>query len=467
MRFFRWVSMSFMFVVLLLVAVPAYGSWDHIRVLLKQEYSSASFEVVEGDYELVDSGTGLRLAKPLPGERWLVYRAGSVLKLQREGEAGSISVSGGVLLQAAQPGQGLFQFESKRYRGSLHLVEANQALLVVNILPVEEYLYGVLPQEMPSSFPLEALKAQAVVSRTYALCRKGSSLYYDVTAGMRDQVYGGYEAELVPGAERIRQAVDETRGLKIYYDGALVEAVFHANAGGYTADSEKVWGGNRPYLKPVPSPYDAYALEFSQQYQADWPVNTYQWVKTFTAAELERQLAQWNSLNPAEAIHVGQVLSLIPYGEPVPGDASGLLRVYRLDIVGTKGTVSISGEKSRSVFGLNSSLYAVDFGAALYVSNGVEVQSLAEATGTLAVVGREGVAYIARQGTWHVKGAGATRQVNPGGNEITFQGRGFGHGVGMSQWGAAGMAAAGYNFQEIIEHYYNQGKFDGRLTISE
>lgn len=458
--------MSFVILILGLGLAPAASADDTIRVLLKQEYSSVALSVVEGDYELIDSGTGLTVARPLPGERWLVFRAGNMLKLQREGALDSASVSGGILLWAKQDGNALFSFDNKRYRGSLHIVEANQSLLVINILPVEEYLYGVLPQEMPASFPLEALKAQAVVSRTYALQRKGSSLYYDVTAGTLDQVYGGYEAELVPGADRIRQAVDETRGLKIYYDGSLIEAVFHANAGGYTADSEKVWGGNRPYLKSVPSPYDAYALDFSRQFGLEWPASTYQWVKTFTVEELHHQIENWNKLHPEEAIRIGQVISMIPWGEPIPGDSSGLQRVYRLDIVGTQGTVSITGEKSRSVFGLRSSLYSVDVGASAAVTNGQAVRSLTGDNVSLAVVGKDGLAFLSRPAALYVKGMESVRPLSFGTNQITFRGRGFGHGVGMSQWGAAGMAEAGYNFQEIIEHYYNQGKHDGRLRIT-
>lgn len=465
MRFFRWVSMSFLFFVMLLGLAPAAGADDAVRVLLKQEYSSAGFLVVQGDYELIDSGTGLRLADPLPGERWMVFRAGNTLKLQREGEPGSIAVSGGVLLRAGEAGDPLFSFENKRYRGSLHIVDADQSLLVINLLPVEEYLYGVLPQEMPASFPLEALKAQAVVSRTYVLGRTGASLYYDVTAGTRDQVYGGYEAELVPGGDKIRQAVDETRGLRIYYDGALIEAVFHANAGGYTADSAKVWGGERPYLKPVPSPFDAYALEFSQQFALDWPVNTYQWTKSFTINELQQQIANWNSLNPGEAIQVGRVISLTPYGDEVPGDAPGLQRVYQLEIAGTEGTVLLSGEKAGSVFGLNSTLYSVEFGASPAVFDGREVQNLTGGSIPLAVVTREGVRPVSLNHELYVKGYETTARLATGADQISFRGRGFGHGVGMSQWGAAGMAAAGYNFQEIIEHYYNQDKFDGRLRI--
>lgn len=465
MRFCRWLSVSFLFLIFYLCIVPSAKADDTVRVLLKQEYNSVQFSVVEGDYQLLDSGTGLTVAYPLPGERWVAFREGMILKVQREGDANSISVSGGVLLQAREGTESLFRFGDKRYRGNLHIVETGGILSVINILDVEDYLYGVLSQEMSPSFPFEALKAQAVVSRTFVTYRKGNHLYYDVTAGTRDQVYGGYEAELVPGGDKIRQAVDETRGQKIYYDGVLIEAVFHSNAGGYTADSEKVWGGARPYLKPVLSPYDVYALEYPQQTSSGWPANSYQWVQSFTADELHRQIARWNNTHPSEAISVGTIVSLMTFGEPIPGDNSGLKRVERLDIVGTRGTVSLSGERAQSVFGLKSRLFAVEYSMPISVSNGLAISNIANGASLVSVVSKDGVASRPLDKGLYVKSSTNTRLLTSGSEEFIFHGRGYGHGVGMSQWGAAGMAAAGYNYQEIIEHYYNQGKFDGRLKI--
>lgn len=465
MRLFRWLSLSFLFCLFVLcIASPAKAD-DTVRVLLKQENTSVEFSVVEGGYQLLDSGTGLTIAYPLPGERWVAFREGRTLKVQREGNGNSFSVSGGVLLQAGPDGESIFSSCNKRYRGNLHIVETDGILSVINILDVEDYLYGVLPQEMSPSFPIEALKAQAVVSRTYVMYRKGSYLYYDVTSGTKDQVYGGYEAELVPGVERIRKAVDETKGQKIYFDGTLIEAVFHSNAGGYTADSEKVWGGDRPYLKPVLSPYDVYALEYPQQNSSGWPANSYQWVQSFTADEIHRQIALWNNAHPDKAISVGNVISLTTYGEPIPGDSSGLKRVERLDIVGTRGTASLSGERAQAVFGLKSSLYAVECGIPISVSNGLETINFTKDASPVAVISKKGVTSNYLERGLYVKGANATKSLTPGSEEFVFHGRGYGHGVGMSQWGAVGMAAAGYNYQEIIEHYYNQGKFDGRLEI--
>lgn len=460
LKFFRWLSMLFISVVVILGIAPDSLAADTVRVLLKQEHTMAQFAVVQGDYQLIDSGTGLAVAKPQPGEIWTVLREGLTVKAQREGDAAVLSFTGSAMLISQGGIEPVFRYASIHYPGDLYFFGLPDKLLVVNAVPMEDYLCGVLAQEMSPAFPIEALKAQAVVSRTLASYRKSDSPYYDLTAETNDQVYRGYGQGLP--AESIREAVEATYGEKIYYDGSLIEAVFHSNAGGITASSEMVWGGKRPYLQPVESPYDAYALEYPVQ-SSGWPANSYEWSKSYSNTELNRRIGDWNRANPQEGIYVGTVLELRPLtGQDVNGKDTG--RVIRLEIIGTAGSTVVSGEKARQIFELKSSLFNVDGGSGFALLSGKGLTQ----TGTpqnLAVVKAGGDITTATTGTLFVKGKSSTTTLKHGADGFVFRGRGFGHGVGMSQWGAVGMAVAGYNYQEIIQHYYNQGKFDGRLEI--
>ena len=181
-------------------------------------------------------------------------------RLARDGKA-DISVKGPFAPGGSSPAN-LFRYQS-RYRGDLYIYNESSGLMAVNVVDLENYLAGVLVKEMGVTAPLEALKAQAVVSRTYALSNRNPSAYYDLSADTSTQVYGGYEAETVPGMERIYEAIRATEGLVINYDGDLIQAFFHANGGGHTENSENA-GEKVPYLKGVPSPYDV-VLQYPHQ----------------------------------------------------------------------------------------------------------------------------------------------------------------------------------------------------------
>lgn len=459
LKLFRKLSVALVLLVLVLGIASECFAAENVRVLLKQEFNSAQFAVVQGEYQLIDSGTRLPVATPLPGELWTVFREGLTVKAQRDVDGAELSFTGDVILAAQGHREPVFRFANNHYPGDLYFFGLNDRLLVVNAVHIEDYLCGVLAQEMAPSFPVEALKAQAVVSRTLASYRKSDSPYYDLTAETNDQLYRGYGQGLPD--ERIRAAVDATSGEKIYYDGSLIEAVFHANAGGITASSEMIWGGKRPYLQPVESPYDAYALEYPIQ-SSGWPANAYEWSKAYSTTELNNRIADWNRSRPAEAINVGNVLQLRPVTEQTTGGS--LNRVMSLEIIGTGGTATVSGEKARQIFDLKSSLFSVDGGTGytLLSAGGLTQKS---SFSNLAVVKAGGEITGLGAGTLTVKGRNHTANLQPNIDGFIFAGKGFGHGVGMSQWGAIGMAAAGYNYQEIIQHYYNQGKFDGRLQI--
>jgi stage II sporulation protein D len=118
---------------------------------------------------------------------------------------------------------------------------------------MQEYLYGVVPREMSKTWPLEALKAQAVVARTFAITNQNKFMHlgFNMDNSVLSQVYGGYDWE----GPISNQAVDETIGMLLYYNTTLASAYYHSNSGGYTANSENVWSSEVPYLRSVFDPY--------------------------------------------------------------------------------------------------------------------------------------------------------------------------------------------------------------------
>ena len=142
-----------------------------------------------------------------------------------------------------------------RYRGTVELMLAGKRLNAVNAVPLEEYLRGVVPREVPADWPVEALKAQAVAARSYALATKKSGGAFDVYDDTRSQVYGGVEAEEPTTTEAIRATAREA----LLYEGRVATTYFFSTSGGRTADITEAWPGAQPvpYLVSVPDPYDS------------------------------------------------------------------------------------------------------------------------------------------------------------------------------------------------------------------
>lgn len=158
-------------------------------------------------------------------------------------------------IRFASETQGL-EFKSLKVRGSILLIPQNTGpALVVNVLPLEEYLYAVVPSEVPYGWPQEALKAQAICARTYAVREilNKKNAFYDVEANTNSQVYGGLEKE----HPSTTKAVQDTTGVLAVYEENPIQAFFHSNSGGKTEVPENVWGGKRiPYLSTVASEFD-------------------------------------------------------------------------------------------------------------------------------------------------------------------------------------------------------------------
>ena len=264
------------------------------------------------------------------------------------------------------------------YRGNLKLIVTGQGRInAVNLVDIEDYLYGVVPKEMPPNWPEESLKAQAVVSRTFARYQMdaNASRDHDVSATTASQVYGGVAA----GTDRTRRAVNATRGKILTFKGKPALTYFHANSGGMTEDARHVWRVAIPYLQSVSDDYSARAPG------AAW--------SSFLSFDQIRDAMNRNG------IKTGQVSDL----ETASQSPSG--RAIRLKITHSAGTTVLGGNQFRTI------------------TDPAVIKS------TLFKAERNG------QG-------------------IRFEGRGSGHGVGLSQWGARMMAEGGSPYREILLHYY-------------
>lgn len=328
---------------------------------------------------------------------------------------------------------GLLQLDGRTYRGQLELAPDDEGdLIVVNTVATHDYLASVVGAEVPASWEGEMLAAQAIAARTYLYTHLGRHQTYDLEGDTRDQEYDGIASE----DPRTVAAVGRTAGLIATYRGAPIEALYSANAGGVTEDSENVFANALPYLRSVPSPTDEVARDSS------WGASSWRWTKELSATQLRAQLEQRGlSVGLPTAITLTQVS---PTG-----------RVLAARITGTSGTKDIGKDRARYYFGLRSALFSVSA-----TPTGASERVLATDSARIAALDALG-AHVAETAFALLRDASGSelglvttsyRYELPA--RFVFTGRGFGHGVGMSQWGGQGLALRGASYREILAHYY-------------
>ena len=269
-------------------------------------------------------------------------------------------------------GGGVVWIGDRWYRGRTYLAPAGEGVTAVNYVDLEQYLYSVLGGEMSGNWPQEALKAQAVVARSYALHKRqySANAVYDLGDTTKWQVYRGVQDE----STGTQLAVNATAGQVLTYNQAIIEAVFHSSSGGCTENVEDVWMQPLPYLRSVKDNYDQGAPVF-------------QWSQPVTQSTL-------SDLAPG----VGRVRDV-----KVDRATPSCKRVVTMRLIGEKGSTTISGERLQAALGLKSTFFSIV----------PQVNQMASKS---------------------------TRQPEPG---FVINGSGFGHGLGMSQWGAYNMARQG------------------------
>lgn len=365
--------------------------------------------------------------------------------------------------------------ESVRYRGGFRITRGSSGHNnLVNRVELERYLYSVLPKEMGYLWPVEALKAQAVAARNYAVSpnSKFDQYGFDLDDSTSSQVYGGYDVE----HDSTTLAVDATKGLYATSDRQIVPLFYHATSGGYIESTEEVWGTVNKYLL---GKVDIYSTE-------------YKWQLNITSAQVSDFLK-------SEGLRVGDVHGM----EIVERMPSG--RVYRLRFHGSEGSVEVKAHRLTSYLGNNvmrSALYSFD----PETENGIfsedieaiiekigdgknvtvapnpssssqssqpqQLQKLSEIIGpTLSknppnMTEKEVKEEIAKANAAVERGTiqdlipkkhrlSETEHALFTNGSIKLYGHGYGHGVGMSQVGAKRMALQGYTYDQILKFYYD------------
>jgi len=328
------------------------------------------------------------------------------------------------------------KYNNINYRGDFVFKRnLNSDMTVINKLLIEKYLYGVVSKEMPTSWPIEALKAQAVAARnfTYSNMGKYNYLGFDLTNDINSQVYGGYDAE----SKNSNKAVDETIGKILKSNDDIVVAYYHSNSGGQTESVENVWQSKVPYLTGVKD-------EFSEN------VNNSTWSKSYSYGEISEKI------NGA-GYNVGDVYDVNVISR------SENNRIIELEFIGSKNNVILEKGETRKIFGyfdIKSMWFDVLKGnEVLYVNS---EKYFKKSINEMKIITSEGIKDIENYSAYNVFNGEIKRTIDIKTNEIKFEGKGFGHGVGMSQWGANVMANRGYNYEEILLHYYTGTYLDGR-----
>lgn len=254
-----------------------------------------------------ESGTPLRFDLPVQVRR------------TRDG----LSVGAKTVRRMTVASPAVIQVNGKSYRGLVEISPADKGLLVVNELPLEEYLIGLINCEISSLWPMEAVKAQAVIARSYALYQKEARRYalYHLESSVMDQVYDGAGIE----DSRAARGVRETTGEVLTFGGRVIQAFYHSNCGGHTEAAENVWGGDLPYLQGVECGYCRSA-----------PSGT--WEQTISLKKIESQLRS-----------AGHQVSGLREVRPGKSNESGRLR--DLTLVTARGTTAVSAVSFRKALG--------------------------------------------------------------------------------------------------------------------
>lgn len=388
-----------------------------VRICLAERQSLIAIKT-GGPYVLRNAANIVLYAGQTSEQLWIELRNGQIL-IQNQQERSLAQSQTPLILEYPEPENTTilsgFTAEDRAYRGSIEFRLDQGSITLINSLPIEEYLYGVIPAEMPASWPAEALKAQAIAARSYTLAYLGQyrAKGFDLYGSVLSAAYRGVTGE----ARGTTAAVDATRGVYLRAGGRPLYAYYSANHGGYSEDTVSVWGADTynaavpdkmiplrtaylplndltRWVRERPPSYSSVANLHSSQ--------AYRWEKWVPAEELRARNAEFGA--------VGEILSVVSRGRGISG------RINEVELRGTQGSLQIKGDRIRSrLGGLRSNLFTIR-----------------------AKLGRDG---------------------RP--EYFIFQGAGWGHGVGLDQSGAAGMAQAGFTAAQILAHYYPRAELIG------
>ncbi|MEO0925588.1 MAG: SpoIID/LytB domain-containing protein [Cyanobacteria bacterium J06643_13] len=347
----------------LLIILPAQAL--ELKVAIKKEVSSV--KIGSSTNAIVKDGAGKQLGELNPMSALAAKYNNKQITLADRVSAKELIVE--------PKDDGYVWIGDRWYRGTTRLILQDNGITAINNVDLEQYLYSVVGAEAVSSWPIEALKAQAVAARSYALYKRNveSNGIYDVDTTIGTQVYKGLDSEYTTTHE----AVNSTLGQIMTYNNEVILAAFHSSSGGYTENVEDIWTSPLPYLRSV------------VDYDHESPV--FEWQQIVPVSKIRNLVAG-----------IGKVKGLQP-AEITPRG-----RVITMKVTGDRGTTTISGKKLRKTLDLRSTLF----------------------------------------------------RVSTDGDNLHIKGRGFGHGLGLSQWGAYYLAQQGVNYHQILAHYYQSASLN-------
>ncbi len=368
-----------------------------VRVLLEENLSEANFSAKSAfAVECLESG------------KQTVYYSTRPVKVTKDGDRLRVVDNKGGTIQSRldevniipRGNNARISANGKKYRGLMKVLPYGENVRVINIVYMEDYLRGVVPPEIGkrADNELESVKAQAVAARTYAMAhlKQYQGQPYDMKSSIIDQVYEGLDVEL----KVVNKAIDETAGEVLFYQDNYVNAYYHSTCGGSTDDVAAVWDRKEiPYLKPVA---DEGACSWSKYYN---------WTEVFTESQLRARIEQYLSSDRGRDLRISRIQD-VQAVERTPGG-----RVLKLLVRTDNDIYRFFKDRIRWVIGRTSR-------ADLILPSGdfdIEIE-------------RDGAGNLQR---------------------VTFEGRGYGHGVGMCQCGAIGLSRQGWTYDKILTHYYS------------
>ena len=394
-------------------AVVVDQSDQPVRIALATSAREATIGGV-GSWVMYNRSSAQRIARGKPTDEVRVeMRRGRLVWFTGGRGQPSTRYSGPFIFRSMTPGA-LLKYDGKRYRGEIRILPTDSGMLVINRLGVESYLRGVVPLEIGNRQPGEeaAVQAQAVAARSYSYVHmaQAGSRAFDMYGTVQDQVYGGADAE----KSMADDAIAATKDMVLRYAGRIINTPYYSTCGGSTAAVTEVWWRepDEPYLRPVSD-----RIPGSNGYYCD-PSPRFRWTATFQRDELkatlEKYLAQYSTGAPSGSI--GSVTGVRVEGR-TPSD-----RASAVTFQTSRGNYLVRGNDVRFV--------------------------LRTPSGTI------------------LNSTYFTAEVSPGpGGEVgtlTLRGGGYGHGIGMCQWGAIGRARAGQDYRTILTTYY-PGTTVGRI----
>jgi stage II sporulation protein D len=367
-----------------------------VRVLLQENSDQATFST-DGAFA-IECLTG--------GEQTVYYSTQPVRvkcqgwKLVVENQQGNIIHNWADEVNIIPRGRGNWvSFDGKKYRGIIKLLPLRDILQVINIVYMEDYLRGVVPPEIGkrTEDEIEAVKAQAVAARTYAMAhlQQYEGEPYDMKSSIIDQIYEGVDVE----KPLVNRAIDATTGYVAMYHDELINAYYHSTCGGMTDNISHVWDRKEiPYLKAVE---DDSACAWSKYFR---------WREVFTERQLRGRIEQYLASDRGRDLRIGKIRD-IKIMERTPGG-----RVARLQVYTDTDVYRFYKDRIRWVIGRTSNPDLI------LPSDRFDV-----------IIDRDQMGNI---------------------ETVTFRGSGYGHGVGMCQCGAIGLSREGWTFERILQHYY-------------